>query len=36
MAWALGKFRLLFEWMVVPMFVIALQLPQGESSLVSI
>ena len=29
MAWALGKVQLALEWVVVPLFAVALQLPHG-------
>lgn len=29
MVWVMGNIRLLLEWLTVPLFIIALQLPQG-------
>ena len=31
MVWVMGNVKLLLEWLTVPLFIIALQLPQGAA-----
>ena len=31
MAWVMGNVKLLLEWLTIPLFIIALQLPQGAA-----
>ena len=31
MVWVMGNVKLLLEWLTIPLFIIALQLPQGAA-----